>query len=315
MTRRNAYLGIVVFLFLITVPTLTAEARYYQPTMGRWVSRDPIGYAAGLNLYEYVSSRCTSLIDPMGTENTGMGMRGPMAISRKQIWNWQDFVAKPGANPNWKSNWEQVSQSVDFQLGIDHRDTITISLIGATDVPEMPGGPIPADEGTLTFEISWFAYEMPTVNTISQAVEKYRGAAKALVGKVCRKVVFVRQSCCVKIDGSADDPDAKRTIRNKYAEVRLYGEINIPGNSLPAVAECDVSKAEERLRDIVDQRNSENYDMCSKKGLNMSREKYLGYTKELLDKVPDINEAYVPGVHKPLTLFLDNQYPKGNGNN
>jgi RHS repeat-associated protein len=30
------------------------RARYYDPTMGRWISEDPIGVAGGLNLYAYV---------------------------------------------------------------------------------------------------------------------------------------------------------------------------------------------------------------------------------------------------------------------
>ena len=40
--------------------------RYYHPTLGRWVSRDPIGYADGMSLYEYVRSGPTANVDPMG---------------------------------------------------------------------------------------------------------------------------------------------------------------------------------------------------------------------------------------------------------
>jgi RHS repeat-associated protein len=31
--------------------------RYYQPTTGRWLSRDPIEEKGGLNLYDFVSNR------------------------------------------------------------------------------------------------------------------------------------------------------------------------------------------------------------------------------------------------------------------
>jgi RHS repeat-associated protein len=42
--------------------------RYYHPQLGNFVSRDPIGYDAGdLNLYRYVGSRPTNLVDPSGT--------------------------------------------------------------------------------------------------------------------------------------------------------------------------------------------------------------------------------------------------------
>ena len=41
--------------------------RYHAPDLGRFASRDPIGYSGGtLNLYEYVASRPTSYRDPFG---------------------------------------------------------------------------------------------------------------------------------------------------------------------------------------------------------------------------------------------------------
>jgi RHS repeat-associated protein len=42
--------------------------RYLHTALGRWMSRDPIGYKDGLNLYEYVRSNPTERIDPMGTQ-------------------------------------------------------------------------------------------------------------------------------------------------------------------------------------------------------------------------------------------------------
>jgi uncharacterized protein RhaS with RHS repeats len=35
--------------------------------LGRWIQRDPIGYAGGVNLYEYVGGRAVAGVDPMGT--------------------------------------------------------------------------------------------------------------------------------------------------------------------------------------------------------------------------------------------------------
>ena len=40
--------------------------RYYSPTLGRWITRDPIGYAGGINLYEYVGGRAGAAIDFSG---------------------------------------------------------------------------------------------------------------------------------------------------------------------------------------------------------------------------------------------------------
>ncbi|MDB6150627.1 MAG: hypothetical protein JWQ44_2075 [Chthoniobacter sp.] len=43
-----------------------AKQRYYLPTTGRWLSRDPIGERGSLNLYGYVSNNSINLFDPFG---------------------------------------------------------------------------------------------------------------------------------------------------------------------------------------------------------------------------------------------------------
>lgn len=42
--------------------------RYYHPDLGRWLTRDPIGYVDGMNLYEYVAAGPVSKVDPMGLQ-------------------------------------------------------------------------------------------------------------------------------------------------------------------------------------------------------------------------------------------------------
>ena len=42
------------------------RARYYSPQLSRFISEDPLGLSAGLNLYAYVSGNPISLIDPRG---------------------------------------------------------------------------------------------------------------------------------------------------------------------------------------------------------------------------------------------------------
>ncbi|MBM4144492.1 MAG: RHS repeat-associated core domain-containing protein [Lentisphaerae bacterium] len=40
--------------------------RVYHPTLGRWLQRDPAGYADGANLYAYCSADPATLTDPLG---------------------------------------------------------------------------------------------------------------------------------------------------------------------------------------------------------------------------------------------------------
>jgi RHS repeat-associated protein len=42
------------------------RARYYSPTLGRFVQADPIGYQGGINLYTYCRSNPIVLTDPFG---------------------------------------------------------------------------------------------------------------------------------------------------------------------------------------------------------------------------------------------------------
>ncbi len=63
--------------------------RYYLPTLGRWLTRDPIGYQGGINLYEYVQS------SPVGNMD-GEGMLGAPSVGP---WKWKKLP-----NGTWKGS-------------------------------------------------------------------------------------------------------------------------------------------------------------------------------------------------------------------
>jgi len=43
--------------------------RFYDPAIGRFINRDPIGYDGGVNIYSYVGNNPSNYMDPLGTEN------------------------------------------------------------------------------------------------------------------------------------------------------------------------------------------------------------------------------------------------------
>lgn len=50
--------------------------RYYAPALGRWLTRDPIGYRGGINLYGYVQSSPVAALDPLGSAFVSPGYPG-----------------------------------------------------------------------------------------------------------------------------------------------------------------------------------------------------------------------------------------------
>jgi RHS repeat-associated protein len=68
------------------MPFLHVGHRYYDPSIGRFLQRDPIGIAAGVNVYEYVGSQPITMVDPQGLAAAGfevglVGYKGSKALA------------------------------------------------------------------------------------------------------------------------------------------------------------------------------------------------------------------------------------------
>ena len=63
--------------------------RYYDPSGGRWISRDPIGYAGGSDLYGYVENDPANKIDPSGLAPKPKAVIGVGNIDIEYTW-WEN---------------------------------------------------------------------------------------------------------------------------------------------------------------------------------------------------------------------------------
>ncbi len=65
-TLRKTLFAIAVIIFTAQAHAVMYLARPYDPNMGRWMSRDPIGEAGGVNLYGFVGNRPNNYFDYLG---------------------------------------------------------------------------------------------------------------------------------------------------------------------------------------------------------------------------------------------------------
>ena len=64
--------------------------RYYDPQLGRFINRDPLGYVDGSNMYAYVMGGPTHMIDPMGLESIASAVSATTAFQNQVM---DDFRA------------------------------------------------------------------------------------------------------------------------------------------------------------------------------------------------------------------------------
>jgi RHS repeat-associated protein len=84
--------------------------RWYDPSTGRFLQRDPIGIEGGLNVYEYVRARPTAATDPTGLMSPPIpGMRWPKGMRQA-----------PGVTPQgccrWDTDWFDLASTGHFLI-------------------------------------------------------------------------------------------------------------------------------------------------------------------------------------------------------
>jgi RHS repeat-associated protein len=89
--------------------------RYYHPTLGRWLSRDPAGYQDGMNLYEYCRSAPVGASDAMGIqaepvsdENLSLDARIAYLQRQKEQWHEEYELAREQGNAEAAENFQYM---------------------------------------------------------------------------------------------------------------------------------------------------------------------------------------------------------------
>jgi RHS repeat-associated protein len=77
---RYGYVGAWGYQAHTDFPYLHVGARYYDPSSGRFLQRDPMGVLGGLNVYQYAKGRATRLVDPSGLFTLGVGINFTLTL-------------------------------------------------------------------------------------------------------------------------------------------------------------------------------------------------------------------------------------------
>ena len=91
------------------------RARYYSPSLHRFVSQDPIGLIGGVNLYAYSGNSPTNLRDPSGKSPCVVGAAaGVIIYNGYQVWQELSAFMNGRKVPNggWSGAWNILSGSV-----------------------------------------------------------------------------------------------------------------------------------------------------------------------------------------------------------
>jgi uncharacterized protein RhaS with RHS repeats len=118
MNATYRMLLIVVVMLAWFVPT--AHARWYDPTTGRWLQRDPIRYVDGMSQYEYVVSNPLKHVDPLGLHKQD---------------NWYDLPSELKNNKEFRRFVECSKEGVELPKGyqISRKEMLELAEEWASD--------------------------------------------------------------------------------------------------------------------------------------------------------------------------------------
>jgi hypothetical protein len=128
MKTKNvvALTGTVVFLAALNVQA------YFDPSIGRWASRDPIGEQGGQNVYAFVGNNGVSRIDPFGLATLRFEVVTGLPVGYSGTWSQPFWAGSGDYGISDLSAWSQVSLNNEasfydiFHTSVDYCNTVQI---------------------------------------------------------------------------------------------------------------------------------------------------------------------------------------------
>lgn len=150
-----------------------ATYRAYNPSSGRWINRDPIGEAGGINLYVYVGNNPISGVDPSGLDYD------PIEPSNNVDWSAPGAEAAYIAGPFIKAG-RLIGISDNPPQGAQYQENATQGLYGAMAGVGVEGAMMGAAGAKVAGGSAGAGASCPVKNT-AKAMEDFLGPGYTVV--------------------------------------------------------------------------------------------------------------------------------------
>ena len=106
--------------------------RYYQPNLQRWLNRDPIAEAGGINLYDYVQNDPVNLIDPLGFSPADVSRLTTLSQQYTQAMTQNGQRMNNGALNNLTSSFQSLLGNPSPHLGCGQQALALANFLNGT---------------------------------------------------------------------------------------------------------------------------------------------------------------------------------------
>jgi len=171
---RHLYLFVAaVTAFAIAALTQPTQTMYH-PTMGRFLQRDPSGYADGISLYEYVGGSPCCYLDPSGLAEVVITVLP--GYYKKELGNpgqtrWAARVTGLCNCPKGETTWKLANAKAEIQVAITV-DTRRIRGTDAAGAPMTIEGVVGHEQKHVRQAQTEISSLKPTIQTRLEEIEK-----------------------------------------------------------------------------------------------------------------------------------------------